>query len=69
MLDALRGRTEAWGFGGKDSVRPHYLFLAAAAPFFRAVISEERNSEILAAQIHHLIRKRFYHLSRKIILA
>jgi len=28
-LDALRGRTEAWGFGGKDSVRPHYLFLAS----------------------------------------
>ena len=32
-----------WGFGGKDSVRPHYLFLAAAAPFFRAGWRNEKH--------------------------
>jgi hypothetical protein len=29
----------------------------------------KKKSKNLAAQIHHLIRKRFYHLNRKIILA
>jgi hypothetical protein len=43
--------------------------LLSGGSFFRAGIEEERNSENLAAQIHHLIRKRFYHLIRKIILA
>jgi hypothetical protein len=46
-LDARRGRTEAWGFGGKDSVRPHHLFLAAAAPFFRAGVWKKKIQEAL----------------------
>jgi len=37
------------------------------ADFFARVLRNKFRS--LAAQIHHLIRKRFYHLSRKIILA
>ena len=40
---ARRGRTEAWGFGGKDSVRPHYLFFARAARHFFARGEESVN--------------------------
>jgi hypothetical protein len=39
-----------------------------SSAIFSRGIEEEKNSEDLAAQIHHLIRKRFYHLIRKIIL-
>ena len=50
--------------------RPSSLFFCRVALLiFSRGYWEERNSEILAAQIHHLIRKRSYHLSRKIILA
>jgi hypothetical protein len=39
-------------------------------PFHSAIFSggywERKKSEGLTAQIHHLIRKRFYHLNRKI---
>jgi hypothetical protein len=38
------------------------------AYFFAREFGMKRNSEGLAAQIHHLIRKRFCHLIRKINL-
>jgi len=60
------GSLGVWGKG----FRPPSLFVFGRR---RAIFSrgywEEINSESLAAQIHHLIRKRLYHLSRKIILA
>jgi hypothetical protein len=59
MAATLRGgKPRVWG----SVFRPR---------FFRAgvKVKMEINSENLAAQIHHLIRKRFCHLNRKIILA
>jgi len=47
---------------GEESVAPVRLFFRAG------VVESKQDENVLAAQIHHLIRKQFCHLSRKIIL-
>ena len=63
-LGARRRADGGRGCGGRSPSALPLRFRAPPCRFFRAGISEERNSENLAAQIHHLIRKRFCHLSR-----
>ena len=59
----VRGRR---GVGRNAAHEPCTILLNRLLIFSRG-ISEERNLENLAAQIHHLIRKRLHHLSRKIM--
>jgi hypothetical protein len=69
MSERLRTETSAVAWSDRGVLRRTDIRFdrsdEAEVDRFSIEISE-RNSEILAAQIHHLIRKRFCHLSRKI---